>query len=301
MNVIPPLTITSAILLSSTVADVSAGEIAWVSGAAYAAKDVRVREATGRKYERITAGAGTVPPELDTVNWMDAGPSNKWAMFDLLRNSQTVSATPVTVVLKPGKRIDSLALLGMEATSATISVTVAGTVVYAKAQNLNNRETLSWSDYYRGAFSTQPSLVLFDLPPYSNAQITITLTNTTGAVKCGACVVGTAIHIGDIEPGAESDGLNFSVIERDSFGGARLVPRRSVPKTIQSLFVEKSRVNKVRAVRELLNAVPAVWAGIVDAGDGYFESFLILGVYKKFTINAWLSKLAKVSLELEEI
>ncbi|MFZ6747421.1 hypothetical protein [Undibacterium sp. Ren11W] len=302
MKVIPSLEITSARLISSTVPDIGAGETAWVSGEVCAVNVERIRPSIGRAFSRIIAGGGAIAPEDDPVNWKDIGASNKKAMFDLYRNSQTSAASPLTVVLAPGKRVDSLALTGMtQVTSATIEVRVGATVVYTRVLNLDNRRTLSWSDYYFGEFSTKPSVILFDLPPFTGAQITVTLVSTTGTVKCGGCVIGTAVDIGDIEYGAEDEPLNFSLIERNKWGDANLVPRRSVPKTAQTLLAKKSHVNKIREVRNLLDAVPAIWAGLVDSDDGYFEMFLIAGVWKKFGINAQHPTKAKISLELEEI
>ena len=221
-------------------------------------------------------------------------------MFDLLRNSQTISSSPITVVLTPGRRIDSLAILGLIATQVTINMTVASVNVYSRTVTLNERETTSWKEYYFGIFSTRPSLILLDLPPYVNGVITIVISGAA-TNKCGACVLGTNVEIGDIQYDAESDVLNFSLIERDAFGGAKLIPRRNVPKTNQELELQRDRVNKVRAVREILNAAPAVWAGIVNSDNGYFESLLILGIYKKFSIKVRDFENALVALELEEI
>lgn len=302
MKVIPSLKITSERLISTTVPDIGAGEIAWVSGAACAVNDERIRTSVGRKFIRLIAGGGTTPPEDDLVNWKDSGATNQQAMFDLYRNSQTEAASPLTVMLAPGKRVDSLSLTGMtQVTSATVEVRVGASVVYTRVLNLNNRRTSSWSGYYFGEFSTKPNVILFDLPPFSSAQITVTLISTTGTVKCGGCTIGTAVDIGDIEYGGEDDPLNFSVVERNAFGDANLLPRTSVPKTTQTLSSKKTRVDKIRELRKQLNAVPAVWAGLVNAADGYFEMFLIVGIWKRFGIKASNPKEAKISLELEEI
>lgn len=42
---------------------------AWVSGTTYAIGNVRYSPINGQSYRRITAGAGTTDPSLDTVNW----------------------------------------------------------------------------------------------------------------------------------------------------------------------------------------------------------------------------------------
>lgn len=310
MNVIPPIVITDAIFTSSAAPEPAvvigtdlAAEVAWVSGTTYAIGDIRIYVTTNshRKYQRVTAGAGTVTPLLDATNWSDIGPTNAYAMYDLYRNSQTVAVSPATFVLTPGKRITSLAMTGLVATSVRIRMVAASVTVYDKTISLNTRTTTSWSTYYFGTFILRPSLVRFDLPPYTGATITIDVTNSSGSVKIGSCVIGTAIDLGYINYEAENDTLNFSTITRDTFGNSTLVPKRNVPKTNQTLTARKDKVNAIRAVRDLLNAVPAVWSGLTDSTDGYFEAFLIVGVYKKFTIKAGEPQVATISLELEEV
>jgi hypothetical protein len=301
MKVIPPLEITDARLVSSNTAEPGTGETAWVEATTYVLGQRVVRSTTHSIYENVLAGANSGLPENTPTRWLLVGPTNRGAMFDLLRNSQTVAASPLTVQLSPGRRINSLALLGVEAGSATVSMTVGGEVVYSVTRNMSRRTTTTWSEYFYGEFIFKPNLILFDLPLFSNSTVTITLTSTTGSVKCGACVIGTAVDIGSAEYTAESDALNFSKIDRDTFGNAVLIPRRSVPKTQQTLFLDKEGVNKVIDVREKLNAVPAVWSGLDDDQDGYFDALLILGIYKQFTVNLAYPDYAKVTLQLEEI
>ncbi len=139
MKVVPQVEITDARLVSTTVPDLGPGEVAWVSDAACAVNDERVRVTTGRKYSRLIAGAGSVPPESDPVNWKDIGASNKKAMFDLYRNSRTEAVSPLTVVMAPGKRVDTLALTGMIwVTAAEVVVRVGTEIVYTRTINLRN-------------------------------------------------------------------------------------------------------------------------------------------------------------------
>jgi hypothetical protein len=301
MKVIPPLEITDSRLVSSNTAEPGTGESAWSAGTTYALGQQVIRTSTHSIYENVLAGANSGLPENTPTRWLLVGPTNRFAMFDLLRNSQTVAASPLTVKLSAGRRINSLALLGVEAGSATVSMTVGGEVVYSVTRNMSRRTTTTWSAYFYGEFIFKPNLILFDLPLFSNSTVTVTLTSTTGSVKCGACVIGTAVDIGSAEYTAESDALNFSKIDRDTFGNAVLIPRRSVPKTQQTLFLDKEGVNKVIDVRDKLNAVPAVWSGLDDDQDGYFDALLILGIYKQFTVNLAYPDYAKVTLQLEEI
>ncbi|MDP3270677.1 hypothetical protein [Limnobacter sp.] len=305
MNVIPPIDITDARLTSSTIAEPDTGETAWSGAAvAYAVGDQRIRATTHRIYECIAAhtSAASPVPENNEAQWLEIGPTNKWAMFDTLRNTASVKAASITAVLTPGRRVDAIALLGLVADTATVSMTSDAVEVYSRTESLIYREVGDWYDYFFAAFRTKPSIALFDLPPYTSGVITVELTKDTGDVECGACVAGSAEFIGDVQYEAESDVLNFSTVNRDSFGGiSAIVQRRNVPKTIQSIFVDKARVNRVRALRDDLAATPAVWAGLSNSSDGYFEAVLILGFYKRFSINLRHPEHAVIGLELEEI
>ena len=255
-----------------------------------------------RKYEsQVGSNTGNPPAIDDGSKWLDVGPTNRWAMFDLLRNTATIVASPLTVVITPGQRIDAIGLVGLVADSVTVSVSVSGSPVYSVTRNLSTRNVASWRDYFFEPFSTAPSLALFDLPPYTNGVITVTLTRSTGMVSCGGLLVGTSVYLGQTQYDAVSDALNFSRIERNFAGEASLTPRRTVPKVIARVMTPKGIVNKVREVRTDLNAVPALWSGLDDADHPYFEAVLILGIYKQFSINLDFPEHALTTVELEEI
>lgn len=268
-----------------------------------------------RCYESLAAGNVGNPlpvlPETQTTKWIDVGPTNKYAMFDLAANTQTVLASPLTVVITPGQRINTMGLAGLAANQVQISATsvLGGGAVYPNAFSasstgifdLNTRIVNDGYDYAFEPFSTMPSMVVFDLPPYSDIIVTIVISATSGNVKCGSCVMGTFIYLGDSQYGASNDGMNFSTVTRDLYGNATLVPRRTLPKTDQKLTVSATRVNKVKAARVLLNAVPALWTGLDDGTSNYFDMLTILGIYNKFTISAPHNAVAEVTLGLEEI
>lgn len=265
--------------------------------------------ANNRVYESLILQTAANPlpvlPETETDFWEDVGPTNKYAMFDLDRNTQTVVASPLTVVFAPGQRINTLGITGLSgATAAEVSatsVTGGGPVYGPRTIDLNTRIVLDAYDYAFEPFSTMAGFVLFDLPPYSDIVVTVTLTCATGNIKCGAVVPGTYIYLGDVKKGARRNGKNFSTVVRDKYGKATLVRRRTLPVTTQTLTVPSYRVNKVEAAKVLLNATPALWTGLDDATNDYFDMLTILGIYTEFEIGAVLNKSAEISLSLEEI
>jgi len=258
--------------------------------------------ATHSLYESLAAG-NTGNALTDETKWKYVGKTNRFRLFDYTRSDQTVSGLSLTAVITPGKRINSIGLKGILANAYAITVTsvLGGGTVYSASGSLNTRETVTWSDYFFGEFSTQKSLVFFDVPPLSDSIITITMTATSGSTKLGAAVFGSFVYLGVTLNSPSSDILNFSTIARDTDGNAILTARRNVPKSRQTVVAEKANVNKIRGLRDYLNAVPALWYGLSDATDGYFESVSILGIYKAFEINVENHGEAIVNLELEEV
>ena len=301
MKVITPIEINDARLTSSTIAEPDTGETAWNASTSYVLGDVVIRTTTHKKYENILAGVDAGIPENTHNRWIEVAPTNRYAMFDTLRNTQSIKASPVTVVLTPAVRIDSIGLLSVDADEVSITVKLGAETVYAATRKLNTREVFDWYDYFFSEFSKTPNVVFFDIPPYSNAVITITFTSVS-PVKVGAIVLGNQTDLGKAIHGVSSDELNFSRIDREVTGESVLLRRRSVPKiNIQSL-ADPSKLNKIRDTRKNLNAVPAVWSGLDDkVNNPYFETVLLLGVYKKFEINMNNSKMVDINLEIEEI
>jgi len=276
------------------------------SGASSAAIGGIVTElATNSLYESLVAANNFALDNVadDITKWKYIGKTNRFRMFDYSRSQQSVTGLSLTVVFAAGKRINAIGLKGVSANAYSITVTSVGGggTVYSDSGSLNLRETLTWSDYFFGEFTTQKSLAYFDIPPFTDAIVTITLTSTSGSTKLGAVVFGTFVYIGKTIQTTSSDILNFSTIERDLDGNAILTPRRNVPKSRQAVLCEKANVNKVILLREDLNATPALWYGLADAANGYFDATSILGIYKAFEINTDYPNQAMVNLELEEV
>lgn len=301
MKVITPLAINDARLTSSTIAEPDTGETAWLAATSYVLGDVVIRTTTHKKYENILAGVDAGVPESTPTRWIEIGSTNRWAMFDTLRNTQTVKASPVTVIITPNSRIDSIGLLSVDADSVDISIMNGAELVYTATRLLNTREVLDWYDYYFAPFKKVPNVVFFDIPPYSTTVITLTFTSVSD-IKIGAIILGNQTDLGKAVHGVSSEELNFSRIEREVTGESILLPRRSVPKiTIQSVATP-GVLNLIRDTRANLNAVPAVWSGLDDkVSNPYFDTVLLLGVYKKFEVNMNNSRMIDINLDIEEI
>lgn len=308
MIVIPPLKIdgTRLIAASCTIPepDASQGEVEWVASAAYVLGAQRVRSLVHRKFECKLAHTGSaVLPENDPINWMDVGATNRHAMFDMGRNTQSIgpAGAKLVVSILPGQRGNALYLGRLAAAYATVIMTVGGVQKYRKVLSLTRRNTRSWRDYYFGGFNQLSSVMLLDLPMYAGATITVELDNGSQPARCAAMVFNRSVDIGDSEWGAASDWMIFGGFERNDFGEARLLDRRQLPTTSQTLEVPKSQVDAVLALREQAGKLPCVFSGMNDkTTDGWFEMFLIYGIVSRFKVVAMNAKKARVDIDIEE-
>lgn len=304
-NVIPPLAITPAMLVSSNVAEPDTDEQVYNAGTTYPVDAQVISLVTHRKFQSLADNNLGHPlpvwPETKNQWWFDIGATNRWAMFDLLKSTSTQKASSLVVTLAPGGRIDSLALRGLVGTAVAVSMSNGGEVVYTATRDLNRRVVRNAYEYCFNPFETQPNVTLYDLPPYSAAQVTVTITNSAGAAECSAFVIGRKVEIGQMIAEPESDVLNFSTIDRDIDGTATLTARPNAPTLVSQVLCPKASVNLVRRLRDQVNAKVAVWSGISNDADGYAEAVDICGIYRKFTINLKHPDHAVVSFQLESI
>lgn len=284
---------------------------AWAGGTTYALGDIIMVVGTDshRLYQSLQA-SNTGHTPVSTYNgdpadtwWNYVGQTNKTKMFDPTRNARTISKSPLTVVLTPGTRFDTLGVY--DATGDTLSVSVTsvlgGGTVFTDSVDLRARHTAGWYAYFFGAFPTSAPCWFPNIPPYSDAIITITVTNASDNAECGPIGLGLAQDLGDAELSPKSDTLNFSTVERDSSGNAILSAVRNVPLTNITCWTDKALVESIRQTRDALDATPAFWSALDDDTDGYFGALFVLGVYRRFLIDMGYTQKAEVTVEIEGI
>jgi hypothetical protein len=252
-------------------------------------------------------------PLLPLIAWQLVGVSNKYAMFDNKRTTQTIAPSTDGIYASfsvPASGINSLALLGLESSQVVINVyDSASNVIYTRTIATSDGQPITtWTEWFFGVAGgayQKPSVVLSDLPLASAATISVNITNSSGATKCGNFVVGNQVALGSIEFGAESEGTNYSTVERDFSGEiVNITQRRSVPRAIYRIQTEKKNVTALRKLRADYSATPLVWVGFPDETEeevAYAEALLINGIYRRFTINLQHPTHAVINLELEEI
>lgn len=278
MKFIRPTTITDAVLLSSTVPETDYP--AWNAATAYA---LSARVISNHAiYERAVAGTSPTPPGSDPINWIAVGPTNRWAMFDQKMGTVTTASETLTVVLSPG-RINSLALLGVQASTVTITLQAAGATVYSASLDLDSGNSVgNWYEYFYEPIYQQTEVVitdlldaaLLDVPAYGDGVLTVTLARPGGSVSCALLVAGLVTEIGGTEYGAQISIRDFSRKEADAFGNYSLVQRDYSKQLSLTVQVPRRDVDRVSKEVSRYRASNVVWIGSSEFGALVAYGFL---------------------------
>jgi hypothetical protein len=273
LSVLAPVPVDDTILISSTVQENDYPT--WSSTRAYVAGDLCISTVTHRIYECVTASTGKDPTNINNqsgtaVYWLDTGPTNRWAMFDGEVSTQTVVASPLTVVMHPGS-VSGLYLAGLDAGQIDIVIKDApgGNVVYSYSGQLEGSQPADYDEYFFDRFKPLTDFLATDIEQYNSAELTLTLSSAGGSpVKCGALVVGDLRSLGRTQYGAKAKPKTYSYIKTDDFGRTSIVRRKTAMDMSASAILNNSEANTVTDLIRSLLDVPAVWiaSGLTEYG-----------------------------------
>lgn len=276
MKILAPLTITDAMLKSSTVAENDHPE--WAAGTAYAIGDRVIRASTHRRYEAVTANTGKTP-ETSPADWVDLGPTNRWAAFDDRVGTATSASQTMTIVLEPGT-VGALALIGIAgAHEAQITMTdPTYGVVFEKTIDLRDLVGIdSWWAYYFAPRAYRDSAIVEKLPTSRNPELSVTLTGPA-TVSLGALLVGRMhVFAPAVHYGARLGIIDYSRKGADDWGNTQIVKRAFSKRASWEVVVARTKLDSAQKLLSSLRAAPAVYIGS-DAHD----ATILYGFYKDF-------------------
>ena len=271
MNIINPITITDAMLTSSTLAEDSTS--AWTS-ATYAVGDYRHVVATHRVYRCAVAGSRTISPELDPTNWADTRPTNKWAPFDIYTSTAAATVTTMTYVITPGY-FNAIALYGLTGAQYTLTVkdVSGGSTIYSSSGYLY-ADPAGWYEYLFGTLRNVDKLVFTDIPPRPAAEITLTITAGTGEpVGLGMMAIGDYVSLagsgdwGGTQYGASAEPVTYSYIKYNEDGTTTIVRRHSGTNLRVTVTMPLEEADAVLQSLQTVLDVPVAW--IATSASGY--------------------------------
>lgn len=269
-------------ILSTNVVEAYA---AWSAATTYS-KDQKVDYGEGYYNSLVNSNLNNIPDVVGSTFWEFIGPDNKHAMFDGQVSTATTKATsPMTVTIAPGI-VNSLAMIDLVGTSVTITMTDGGASppVYSRTVGLDGSIVFDWFTYFFNPFVQLAEVVLTDLPPYSNGQITMTLSSGT-AVAIGELLVGIVYELGEegMEQGAAVGIIDYSRKDTDNETGITTFTRRAFSKRMSGQFLlNNGQLNAVQRILADIRAVPSVFIGS-EAAD--YSPLIVYGFYRDFSID----------------
>lgn len=291
--IVRPITISDAILTSTSVADTVA---AYNAGTTYALGQQVRSDATHRVYESL-ANSNLGNALTDVTKWLDIGPTNPWAMFDSLNSTQTTAADEIEVVFEPGSRVDVIGLLNTNATSARVIAedSIDGTVFDQTFSLVSDSGIVDWYTYFTEPIEVETDLVVTGLPAlYSGLTFTVTLLYAGATVACGALVAGLAKVAGVSLAGASTGILDFSRKSTDDFGNVSITERGYANKGNFRIVAENSNIVSVQRLLSEFRAAPALYVGSEN-----FANTFIYGFFRDFSIAIEQPTQSIISIELE--
>ena len=290
MKFIKPTLLTDAAFVSSTLPEADAP--AWSAGTAYAVNDKAIRTATHSVYQRAVAGTTPTAPELDAVNWVLIGPTNRWAMFDQAVGTISTAGSPITVIIKPGVG-DGVALLDVVGSFVTFTLTDGGATTYTRRDSLNGIDSISWFEYFNSEVVKRTALVLTGLPLTASCTLTV-LIEGGGTVACGSLITGPSIDVGPTKMGMQLGIVDYSVKNTNAFGATTITKRGYAKRMTAVAYVPAARVDYVMQRLAEVRALPVVWIGATP-----YEQSFIYGFVKDFGMDITYQTMSVCSLTIE--
>ena len=302
MKIIDPIEITDTILTSSNV--IEEDHDTYAAGTTYSKGTRCILE--HRIYESgRDANTGHNPPdnlESETTDvepwWIDISATNKWKMFD--GKSRAITTNPGTIVIEitPGQLFNSIAILGLDADSIVVKVTHPTlNVVYEKDVSLiDNSHILDYYSWFFVGALKKDTIVLTDLPSYTNTTVIITITQSEGNAEVGECVIGTQEEIGVLLYGYSVGASDYSKKGKDENGNATLEKGSNAKLLSLPLSVQRRLVHYVdKKLKRLLGV------GVVFIGHEDYQETITYGFINDFAQVVPGERRCECSLDIEEL
>lgn len=275
MKVIKQTKVYESMIFSTNVPET---ESAWSSGTTYSIGDI-VYETTVGRYQSLANGNHNNQPSISPTKWVRIGPTNSRAMFDQTVSTQSVSSSPMSVVVETGI-MDAMALINVDCSSVRLVVKngLYGTTVYDQTVSMIDG-VVDWYDYFFTPIEQQNQVIFRDIPPYNDAVAFITFSGS-GTIKVGEVIFGTLQVIGGTQYGASSGIIDYSKKNTDEFGATVLVQGNYSKRINASVYVLNANLNKVQKFLYSIRATPCVFIA-TDVSD-FSEALIVYGFYKDF-------------------
>jgi len=262
LQLLQPYAVTEAILTASSVAEDDAPAWAAATGYTKGAKVLRQH----RVYEALVANSGADPLAAGG-QWLDTGPSKRWAPFDQALGTVAQADGLMTMRLETA-RIEGMALLDVKA--ATVRVQADG--------------------YDRTQAVTGGAVTFLDLGGKGWVMVTIA---GAGAVTVGTLLIGRVVALGTTEASPTAGITDFSRKTVDDFGEVTIVKRGFAKRMTAKALIRTDALDIVANRIATVRAMPSLWIG----QDG-LDCLTVYGFFRDFSVEIGPG-VSKLSLSIE--
>lgn len=281
-------------LIYTTVTDPNA---LWSNAATYSTGQV-VRHGY-RLYESLQDTNLNHQPDTSPTWWLNIGPDNMHAAFDMQVSTVSTATTKMTFVVKAGS-VDSVALINMTGVTARMVMydPVAG-IVAQKVAGLSGLDVFDWYQYFfYDPLLIRTQVVFSGLSVYPSSYITIEIEALPSeTVSVALAIFGLIEELGGTQYGASAGIIDYSIKDTDQFGNVTFIQRNFSKRLSAQVFVANSALNRVQRFLYSIRAVPSVWIGSDD--PQLEEALVVYGFYKDFSTDIAYPSHSLCSLEIE--
>jgi len=231
----------------------------YASGTTYANNDIIQVAATHQVYQSLAAG-NVGNAVTDTTKWSLLGNTNRWKCFDKAVNSQTTQPDRITIVITPGALINTVGLLNVDGSSATVSQSVSG---YSETVNLQKHEVVNWYDWYYEDL-VRSGDVVFTVPPYVNGVLTITIDNPGDYASVGCVIIGKAKILGMTQWDCSGGIISYSGTTTDTFGNTTLVKRSNAKRLNVEVYPPEGFESEMHRILSSYTEIEMLFIGASD-------------------------------------
>ena len=227
-------------------------------------------------YESLVGSNTGNHPATSPNHWFRVDSTNRWRMHDNSMGTQTANAGSIANVYEATQIIDAVALMNISAASVRVTVTDA-TDGLVFDETVSGIAPPSVSSFYAWGFEPivrVTDMLITGMPPYINAAIGITLTDTGGTALCGNCVMALIRDFGGTAYGMSMRIDDYSVKERSAQGIYTIVEGDYSRRMTGMVYVEAGQVPAVFNLLASFRAIPAVYIGSSLYGPSFIFGFL---------------------------
>lgn len=313
LKVMQPTALKDSMLLSSSIPEDDYPE--WVPTFDYAVGARVIRVTTHRIYQAvaaITGNSSNIKPEEDITKaqWVEIGPTNRWAAFDRRVSSRSVGdSTGLAVQIKPG-RCNGVALMDMvNVPEFTLEVTwdvdsgvakdeiedyaygiklhtivTSNRVTLIYSANLRQRNVSSWKDYFLEPYAIKnDAFIGFSSRKDATFTLEVPAPSAGGAApEIGALMVGNYIELGDVGRDADASAESYTEIQTDEWGISNITERDYVKRVTYPVLVYSYGLNRLFSTLSDLQSKPAVFVG---SEDFRYAPYTVYGVVESFNLG----------------